>query len=143
MSYELNPAIVERAGLQFAMERLCGKFRDQFNGVLRLQYDPTVRIPLPAGNAIHKITELALDNALTHAHAKQIDVLVKAGRGAARVEIRDNGKGFDSKNPGPKSIGLGLMLMEHHAQRSGVQYTLSSAPGKGTIVRIRHTAARK
>src|SRR5258706_14403153 len=75
LSFELNPAIVERAGLQFAMERLCGKYRDQFRGNLRLQYDQGIRVPLAAGNAIYKISELALENALVHAQATMIEVV--------------------------------------------------------------------
>ncbi len=48
LSYELNPAIVERAGLPFALERLADRFRKGFNGGLRLLIDPGVRLPLPS-----------------------------------------------------------------------------------------------
>jgi len=141
LSYELNPAIVERAGLQFAMERLCGKYRDQFRGKFRLQYDPAVRLPLGPSNAIYKITELALDNVIAHANATQLEVIARAGTRGATIDIKDNGVGFDPSHIDPRSAGLGLMLMAHHGLQAGVQYTLKSSPGNGTLVRIRYRAA--
>ena len=138
LSYELNPAIVERAGLQFAMERLCGRFRDIFSGNLRLLYDQSIRVPLTAGNAIYKISELALENAVSHAEATQIEVLARPASGGITVEVRDNGQGFDPEKVNPESFGLGLMLMAHHGLQSGVQYSLKSLPGKGTVVRMHY-----
>ena len=40
---ELNPSIVERAGLQFALDRLIGKTRAGFSGTLRLHFDASLR----------------------------------------------------------------------------------------------------
>ena len=136
LSFELNPAIVERAGLQFALEQLCGKYRDLFKGKVRLLYDQTIRVPLAAGNAIYRISELALENAVSHARAAQIEVLARRANGGTTVEIRDNGCGFDPENLNPKSTGLGLILMAHHGLQAGVQYKLSSTLGKGTVVKL-------
>ena len=143
LSSELNPAIVERGGLQFALERLCGKYRDKFKGSLRLQYDQTIRVPLAAGNAIYKICELALENAVTHAKATQIEVLARPADGGTTVEIRDNGCGFEPQQVSVKSSGLGLILMAHHGLQGGVQYTLKSTTGKGTVIKIHLRAPDK
>ncbi len=141
LSYELNPAIVERAGLQFALERLCDKYRDMFKGNLRLLYDQSIRVPLAAGNAIYKICEQALENAVTHSQATQIEVLARPASGGTIVEIRDNGCGFDPERLDSKSSGLGLILMAHHGLQAGVQYILKSARGKGTVVKIQYSGA--
>src|SRR3954447_25317528 len=66
LSYDLNPSVVERAGLQMALDRLVGRYREKFAGSLRYLYDSSVRVPLAVGNAWYKIAELALDNAVTH-----------------------------------------------------------------------------
>src|ERR1700724_694224 len=39
LSYELNPSVVQRTGLQFALERLAGRFHEAFSGGVRLQLD--------------------------------------------------------------------------------------------------------
>lgn len=143
LSYELNPAIVERAGLQFALERLCGKYREMFSGSLRLLYDNAIRVPLTVGNAIYKISELALENAVAHAQATQIEVLARPASGGTTVDIRDNGRGFDPEKLNPESSGLGLMLMGHHGLQSGVQFKLKSSPRIGTVVKIHYRTPSK
>ena len=138
LSYELNPAIVEKAGLQFALERLCGKYREMFNGSLRLRYDNAIRVPPAAGNAIYKICELAVENAVAHSRATKIEIQARPASGGTMVDIRDNGCGFDPEKLNPDSSGLGLMMMEHHGLQPGVQFKLKSSPGIGTVVKIHY-----
>jgi len=83
LSYELNPAVVERAGLQFALERLAAWYGKSFSGALRLGFDASVRLPAAAASAMYRIARLALDNAVEHAGCSQIEVLVKPAEGAA------------------------------------------------------------
>ena len=136
LSYDLNPAVVERAGLQFALDRLVGRYRDRYAGSLRFLFHPAARVPLPVGNAWYKITEHALENSVKHASAPRIEVQVKPGSNATYVlEIRDNGVGFSLMDAKIRSSGLGLLLMEHYAAQAAVDLTVKSTPGKGTIVR--------
>ena len=135
LSYDLNPAVVERAGLQFAMDRLIGRFRTQFPGSLRFLYDSSVRVPLEVGNAWYKIAELTLENSLKHAKATQVDVHVRPTPKAITLEIRDNGIGFSIVDAKLRSSGLGLLLIEHYAVQASIDIAMKSTPGKGTIVR--------
>jgi signal transduction histidine kinase len=138
LSYELNPSIVERAGFQFALDRLIGHQRDQFQGSIRFLYDSSVRPPREMANIMFKIAEHGLDNAVRHSRAQQIEVLVRpTGRGTT-LEIRDNGIGFDKPRPGVPPTGLGLLLMEHYATQAGLEFAVKSAPGKGTIIKTSH-----
>src|SRR5918998_1739834 len=43
LSYDLNPAVVERAGLQLALDRLVGRMRSEFNGSIRFLFDRSIR----------------------------------------------------------------------------------------------------
>ena len=142
LSYELNPSVVERAGLQFALDRLVGRGRKEFPGTIRLLFDSSVRVPVEAATAMYKIAEQALDNAVEHAHCTQIELLVKPARRAAVLEVRDNGCGFAPDAPGMASKGLGLHLMRHHAAQAGLQFSLATASEKGTIVRAIYRASR-
>lgn len=134
LSYELNPAIVERAGLQFALDRLVGRYRKDFRGALRLLFDAAVRVPIEPATAMYKICEQALDNAVEHAAPTQIEVFVRPSRQAVALEVRDNGKGF-SPEEAEESKGLGLHIMRYHAARGDLLFSVTSAPEKGTIVR--------
>jgi len=140
LSYELNPAVVERAGLQFALERLAAWYGKSFSGALRLGFDASVRLPAAAATAMYRIARLALDNAVEHAGCSQIAVLVKPVEGAATLEVIDNGRGFSVDQARDQARGLGLDLMRHHASQAGLQLWIASAPEKGTIVRACYRA---
>src|SRR4051794_11041586 len=115
LSYDLNPSVVERAGLQSALDRLVGRFRGQFAGSVRYLYDSSVRVPLSVGNAWYKIAELALENAIQHSGATRIEVHVRRTQKNVMIEVRDNGKGFSLVEAKLNPQGLGLLLIEHYA----------------------------
>jgi two-component system NarL family sensor kinase len=139
LSYESNPSIVERAGLPFALDRLVGRYRKAFAGGIRLLFDSSVRVPVEPATALYKIAEQALDNAVAYSGGAQIEILVKRVKHAVALEVRDNGKGF---TPEQESTGLGLHLMKYQASQAGIQFSVASAPEKGTIVRAIYRAAR-
>src|ERR1700676_2911105 len=77
ISNELNPSIVERAGLQFALDRLIGKARKNFSGTLRLHFDPATHVPTTVAKIFYKIGECAVQNALARPECSVIDIQVK------------------------------------------------------------------
>ena len=135
LSYDLNPSVVERAGLQSALDRLVGRFRGQFAGSIRYLYDSSIRVPLPVGNAWYKIAELALKNAIQHSGATRIEMHVRRMQKNAMIEVRDNGKGFSLVDAKVNPQGLGLLLIEHYASIAPILVDIKSAPGKGSTVR--------
>jgi signal transduction histidine kinase len=141
LSYDLNPAVVERAGLHFALERLVGRFRSMFSGNIRLLSDPALRVSLPIANAWYKIAEHAIENALTHAQSTKIEVQVRSGARSAALEVRDNGIGFAVEQTRSLSPGLGLLLMEHYASTAGLELRIRSIAGKGTTVSVKASTA--
>lgn len=135
LSYELNPNVVERAGLQFALDRLVGRFRKGYAGNIRLLYDSAVRIPRAAATAMYKIAEQAIENAVVHSGAPQIEVLVRPSRQGFCLEVRDNGIGFHLDELAA-SKGLGTRLMTYQADQASLVFSLASQPEKGTIVKV-------
>lgn len=142
LSYELNPAIVERTGLQSALDRLVGRQRKNFGGTIRLFFDSSARLAMAAATAMYKIGEQALDNAVRHARATHIEVLVKPGRHGVTLEVRDDGTGFDPQRQVAEQKGIGLPLMRYHADQAGLRFSVSRLPEKGTIVRAICPAAK-
>jgi len=135
LSYELNPSVVERAGLQSALDRLMGRYRKSFSGTVRLLFDSSVRVPVEASAAFYKIAEQALENAVQHAGCSRIEVLFRPVRRCATLEVRDNGIGFRVEAVKGERRGLGLHLMRYHASRAGLHFSITSVPGRGTIVK--------
>ncbi len=54
ISNELNPSIVERAGLRFALDRLAETVRSNFRGALRLHLDASLRVPTILAKVFYK-----------------------------------------------------------------------------------------
>ena len=84
ISNELNPSVVERAGLQFALDRLAGKIRKNFTGALRLHFDSAAHVPTTIAKTFYKIAECAVDNALARPRCSMIEIQVKRARGEWR-----------------------------------------------------------
>jgi signal transduction histidine kinase len=139
LSYELNPSIVERAGLPFALDRLVGRYRKNYSGSIRLLFDSSVRVPVEPATAFYKIAEQALDNAVRYSGATKVEIMVKHAKQAVALEIRDNGRGF---SPEQEHGGLGSHLMKYHATQAHLQFSVASVPEKGTIVRAIFRAAK-
>lgn len=134
LSYDLNPAVVERAGLQAALDRLVGRFRSLFSGTIRFAYDSTVQVPQVVAHAWYRIAELSLDNAIRHAAAQRIELHVRRHGAGAALEVRDDGRGFHVEE-GKRMPGLGLLLIDHYTQEANVNTELTSSPGAGTVIR--------
>jgi signal transduction histidine kinase len=134
-SYELNPALVERAGIHSALDRLVGRYRQRFPGTVRLILDPSTKIAEPIASALYKIAQEALENAVQHSGCSLIEIAVKSTRGGPHLEIRDNGRGFDPADVLQGRRGLGLLTMEHFAAEAGFDVSIVSTRESGTVVR--------
>ena len=137
LSNELNPSLVERAGLPFALDRLVGRFRESYGGTLRLLVDSAARVPENVAGTFYKLAEFALDNVVEHSQSDYAEVLVRQVRDRRFVlEVRDNGRGFNvSETIENVQGGLGLLLMKYYASRDGIRMTIRSRAGSGTIVK--------
>ncbi len=142
LSYELNPSIVERTGLQFALDRLAGRYRKGFDGKIRLLFDSSVRPPVEMATALYKIAEQAIDNSIRHSGATRVEVLVRPVRQGVSLEVRDNGKGFAVNQETTGNTGLGFHLMRYHSDQAGLRFSVASSPEKGTIVKAIYRVAQ-
>lgn len=134
-SYELNPSTVERAGLRSALDRLTARIRGRFTGSLRVNVDPSLKIETKIATAMYQIAQEAVENAIQHASCSAIEIAIKSTRGGTALEIRDNGKGFDTSDLLRGCRGLGLLSMEHYAAQAGLDLSITSHREMGTTVR--------
>jgi PAS domain S-box-containing protein len=134
-SYELNPATVERAGLRSALDRLTGRICGRFTGSVRVNVDPSLKIDPKIASAMFQIAQEAVENAVQHASCSAIEIAIKSTRAAIALEIRDNGKGFDTSDLLRGCRGLGLLSMEHYAAQAGLDLSITSNREMGTTVR--------
>ena len=79
---------------------------------------------------IYRLVQEALNNAATHASAKNAKVTIAQNSDKITVEIADDGHGFDPE----RQRGMGILGMEERVRRLGGTLTIDSAPGKGSTV---------
>ena len=82
---------------------------------------------------ILRIGQEVLTNVLRHAQASEFKVLLGFDSREIRLDLRDNGCGFD---PRRRHEGFGLQGMRERAEGMGGQISIQSGEGKGTVISI-------
>jgi signal transduction histidine kinase len=85
--------------------------------------------------AVYRIAQEAIHNALRHADATRIDVVLTSDNVGTVLRVTDDGVGFA---PASSAAGrrLGLTSMRERATTAGGTLTVTSEPGGGTTVRL-------
>jgi signal transduction histidine kinase len=100
-----------------------------------LQEGPLDHCPRAWYEDLFGITIEALNNALKHAQARNMQIRIRCSPRHFELEVIDDGIGFD---PGkPHAGGLGLQNMRDRANLMGGELTILSTPPKGSCVRFR------
>ncbi|NMF91240.1 type IV pili methyl-accepting chemotaxis transducer N-terminal domain-containing protein [Aromatoleum petrolei] len=81
------------------------------------------------------IVQEALSNVRKHAQAKSVHVSLHRGVHGLTLVVRDDGVGFDD-DARDKEGHIGLQVMRERALRIGGNFSLNSATGRGTEVRL-------
>jgi PAS domain S-box-containing protein len=94
------------------------------------------REPLPEVRAVlFRIVVEAVANARKHSEARRLTVRVESDVGGVRVEVADDGRGFDEVAEGMREAGhYGLATMKERAELAGGWLKVHSTPGVGTTI---------
>jgi signal transduction histidine kinase len=88
-------------------------------------------LPRDCEVALLRIAQEGLANVRRHAQARSVRLVLEYEAVAARLTLRDDGRGF---TPSPRPSGFGLRGMSSRAQIVGGSLRIRSAPGQGTTV---------
>ncbi|MFG2311570.1 GAF domain-containing sensor histidine kinase [Streptomyces sp. NPDC048566] len=133
---ELRPAALDEDGL-VATLRTHVQVLDRAHSARVTFSGRGVRaLPSAQEEAMLRVAQEALHNALRHSGAARVDVtLDKRGPGAV-LAVVDDGGGFDPAATRAAGRHLGLVSMRDRASGVGGTLTVESAPGKGTTVEM-------
>lgn len=150
LSRGIIPMQIDREGLCTALRDLCARTSELPNVSCRLSCPEVVKADSHhCATQVYRIAQEAINNALRHGHATEIEIRVHRQPDEAFIEIRDNGQGFvveeafsaglpDSTYAGPRK-GHGLRIMRYRASMIGGTLDVQSQAGKGTTVRCSFT----
>jgi signal transduction histidine kinase len=131
-SSALHPHYLEELGFLSALEVLTNEAK----ATLKVHGTP-IRLKPEHELTLYRIAQEALNNAVHHAQAEQIEVCLRFERCRVLLDIRDNGQGFvvPAYFSDFTRIGhFGLIGMRERAQLVNANLTIDSTPGQGTQV---------
>ena len=134
---DLSPAVVNEFGICTAIDMLCKEFSDGMAAVdvQCLTCVQETALPEAVHVAIYRVVQEALNNASKHAAAARIHVRLSAQDGTVKLEVADDGAGFDTSLRGTgNGKGLGLDSMRERVEVTGGRFEIRSAPGAGTTI---------
>jgi len=136
ISNELRPALLDKLGLQAAIEWLVTEFQKKTG--IDSHFSPGGSQPAISKDVeinIFRICQEALTNITKHACATLVNVTI-AGNGAMmNVKITDNGKGINAgvlRDP----LSMGLLNMRERANLIGAGLHISSSADAGTMIEL-------
>ncbi len=133
--YELRPLALEKRGLATALQERLETVEARGGVETKLHIEGAEGLPLALQHELYHIAREALNNILKHAHAKTVRVDLVCMDGSIRLEICDDGVGFD---PADESRGgLGLAGMKERVQKIGASLEIDTSVGQGTRLAVR------
>ena len=140
ISRNLRPSELDDLGLAPALRSLCAEFGERSGTVVELSCpDSLEKLPAEIELSAYRIAQEALTNVEKHADAHRVAVELTCDNVCLRLNLRDDGCGFDQTTPAPvagKNGGMGLMDIEERVRLVGGTCTIKSAPAAGTQVAV-------
>ncbi|PYV20463.1 MAG: hypothetical protein DMG24_22700 [Acidobacteria bacterium] len=137
---ELRPAMLDELGLIPALRSYLRDYAQRTGLSVRFKGSTaSERLDGEQKTALFRVVQESLTNVAKHAHASQVDVTLRTVNGGVQILIKDNGKGFAAAGPRRSAKGkkrLGLLGMQERARLVNGHFSVKSAPGRGTSVRM-------
>jgi signal transduction histidine kinase/ligand-binding sensor domain-containing protein len=133
--FELRPPILEELGLVAALQARLQAVEGRAGLKTVFKTNLERRLPLDLEEGLYRIAQEALNNALKHAQAEQIQVQLRQEGGGVILDIADDGVGFDPATVGTHG-GVGLAAMAERAADLGAKLEIESEAGFGTKVAV-------
>jgi methyl-accepting chemotaxis protein len=136
LSRSLHPAMLRDLGLVAAIETEARGLFDRGGPPVHLSAGGDLEtLSEEAALCLYRVTQEALANAHRHGEASEVRVLLTRGDGRVRLEVEDDGKGFDRDSKEFRA-GLGLASMRERVELLGGRFAVHSRAGEGTKIEV-------
>ena len=141
ISSELRPLVLDDLGFAAA----AAWYIDQFSArtgmsveFIRTDLDPERGDAL--ATALFRVLQESLTNVARHAKATSVEISLSFVDEEWILSVRDDGAGF-VHDPG-KRVGIGLIGMRERVQNLSGRFSVTTAPGRGTLIEARIPAKK-
>jgi signal transduction histidine kinase len=135
----LMPAELEGAALTDALRRMLARLQDETGIRVELRVDDDLP-PLSVATevALLRTAQSALANVRLHSHAQRVVVTMADGGDSVRLDVVDDGVGFDAtdwpSHPAGPEGGYGLRAIRERLRELGGSLDVESTPGEGAAL---------
>lgn len=130
---ELSPAELDDGALGDALERLLQRMAAQTDLTVSLSVDATLpTLATTTEVALLRAAQSILANVREHAQASKVTVSLIDEGDQVRLDIIDDGVGFDPSSLRESSDSYGLKLLRNRLRALGGDLAVESSPGDGT-----------
>jgi signal transduction histidine kinase len=134
----LRPPMLDDIGIVSTIDWYCGELRQVLPNLDLVEavsadedaIHPVVKV------AIFRILQEACGNACKHARASRLSVRLQTDAEGIRLEVEDDGVGFDPATVRGSARGMGLASMRERVAMTGGEVTLESQVGRGTRILV-------
>ena len=136
LSYTVYPRVLDDLGLPAAIRTLA---REASARIERVAIEPDVdgrldKLPPAVSAALYRVAQEAVSNALRHAAPELIRIRGSTDGTTARLEITDDGSGFDLAEAEQRRPGMGIFAMRERVSLVDGSIDITSEPAGGTRV---------
>lgn len=137
ISYQLMPVILDKMGLEPALEWLVRGFQDTNNIRCRLIIDLNGRkLNNNVSSTIYRIVQEALTNISKHAGASSVAISLRLSKNILNLVVKDNGKGISTSDI-EKVGSIGLFSIQERVRNLNGVFNIEGTPNKGTAIIIK------
>ncbi len=119
-----------------AIQNLCEEIESQSRLPINLRIEATIQLPDDsAAMHLYRIAQEALNNAVKHAAASKISIMIKKEHDYGLMQVTDNGCGLPPESE--KSTGLGLRIMKYRCGLIDGEFSATGISTGGTQIQCR------
>ena len=132
----LRPPVLEERGLVPALRETLARFGTDYGIVTEFEGSISNVLPEDLETLAYRVVQEALSNAGKHAKAERISVSVESNGPQLRIEVEDDGRGFDNAKAREflKMGRVGLASMRERVELASGTFVVRSTPGRGTTI---------
>jgi len=135
---DLRPSHLDDLGLPAALRWYAAEINKRANLPVHLEIrGEGQELPQPVNLVLFRVAQEALTNVVRHARARHVWVRVRLSETEARLEVEDDGVGFEVDQASrPDRPAWGMLGMRERTSLLGGHLELRSSPGQGTTVSV-------
>ncbi|MET0657310.1 MAG: PAS domain-containing protein, partial [Steroidobacteraceae bacterium] len=88
------------------------------------------------GTHLYRIVQEALNNIMKHAQASKVSITLERDLRSVRLQVLDNGRGFNASDGAARARGVGIASMTERAHILGGTLQITSKPGAGCVLQL-------